>query len=116
VKRTVALPSLAHARCRHLRRRAEILLAEDPVRRIDELDRLLTDACATVLMLEGRQVRLQRVVDALGPQRGDAAHEASCGDELSRRAAALRAQIAEVRALVEVLAGHRRAHERARRR
>jgi hypothetical protein len=116
VKRTVALPSLAQARCRRLRRRAEILLAEDPVLRIDELDRLLTDACATVLMLEGRHVRLQRAIDALDSRAGDAAHQASCGNELSQRAAALRAQIAEVRALVEVLTGHRRAHERSRRR
>jgi hypothetical protein len=115
VKRTVPLPPLAQARCLRLRRRAEILLAEERVQRIDELDRLLTDACATALMLEGQHVRLQRMINALGGHAGEAAHEAPCPEELSRRAAALRAQIAEVRALIEVLTGHRRAYERARR-
>jgi hypothetical protein len=85
------------------------------VRRIDDLDRLLTDACAIALTLEGRHVRLQRMINALAGHAGEAAHEAPCPDQLSRRAAALCAEMAEVRALIEVLTSHRRAYERARR-
>ena len=112
--RVIPLSPFAPAPSVRLRRRAETLLAGEALPRIEDLDQVLTDACAMVLMLETRHLRLQRAIAALGGVPGDETPDALRADELSQRALALRTEIAELQALTKRLSARRRDYERAR--
>jgi hypothetical protein len=99
-----------------LRRRAEAVLARPPTAPIRELDDLLTDACAAVLMLETHRARIERERAAvLAVAAGDPGAEMRA-DELVRRASVLFDEVERLRALIAPLSARRRAHERAQRR
>ena len=109
------VPFPAELRALRLRRRADAVLARPPGAPIRELDELLTDACAAVLMLEARRERIDRErAVVLTVADGDPGAEIRAG-ELEHRASVLRDEAERLRALIAPLSARRRAHERGQR-
>lgn len=96
-----------------LRNRADALLAGDPKASIGELDRVITDACATVLAVRGRQGRIERALAGLVAMEADSAQAAARAAKLAREADDVREELAQFHALIERLMPHRRAWERS---
>jgi hypothetical protein len=109
------LPFPGDARGPQLRRRAEAVLARPSGAPIGELDAVLTDACAAVLMLETQCARIERERAAVAAVAAEDPATEVRADELGHRAALLRAEVEGIRALIAALTARRRAYERARR-
>jgi hypothetical protein len=117
MNRAAPLPSPAELRALRIRERAAQVLAEAPVRDIHQLDEVLADACAAVLALETRTLRLRRTLFALEEIIEDEQPSvAGRIRELSQEIAGLCAERVQLRGLIDRLSARRRGFERARRR